>query len=52
MKRTCPIINIKSHEQTSSEFPARWSGRHQVKMWITEIKYNHQLISYFKNLYR
>jgi hypothetical protein len=45
MKRTCLQINTNNNEQTTCEF-------HRVKMWIKEVKYNHQLISNFKNLYR
>jgi hypothetical protein len=52
MKRTCLQINTtcpdssgNNHEQTTCEF-------HRVKMRIKEIKYNHQQISNFNNLYR
>jgi hypothetical protein len=41
MKRTCLQINTNNNEQTTCEF-------HRVKMWIKEVKYNHQLISNFK----
>jgi hypothetical protein len=41
MKRTCLQINTINNEQTTCEF-------HRVKMWIKEVKYNHQLISNFK----
>ena len=45
MKRTCLQITTKNNEKTTCEF-------HRVKMWIKEIKYNHQLISNFNILYR
>ena len=40
---TCPDFSENNNEQITCEF-------HRVKMWLKEVKYNHQLISDFKNL--
>lgn len=48
MKRTCLQITTKDNEFDSW----RTCEFHRVKMWIKEIKYNHQLISNFNNLHR